>query len=461
LPLTLKGSLLMVSGTERVARPTLVEPTVALARQDRPVPPGSRVSSASELMDLQRAVGNAAVVAMLGRPTRTNSAADERTPVVARDARAARSAARSSSPSSATVVLQRKIKVGAAELTTDQALDRVKDEFPDEVILRQALKIFDSGNETFTDDAEFRNELRTAVGFLSAHDPKTIDENTWMVLHRLKAQSFTRFIQARYGEKVDPEQMKRAYEHTGARYAPPGGKHTWDTNLKWLEDVVTVKKLTKVVLTDIPLTRDNIYRTGKLAKEFSAYAREIANMLYEDYVPIGSSTMPGMVPVGTVTMVSSRALPLRLIASILKTIKVNKQTALHIIKDMHEAKVDKHGDDVMSLYTLVSPTAAETFFADAGLPVARREVAAVVKKEVSPDEQIRYLAARCRERGAGQLPGTKAEARALILDDAKQGFADSEAARLFLDEKSMQPWGGPRMLLFIQNNGAAIEEAIK
>jgi intracellular sulfur oxidation DsrE/DsrF family protein len=90
--------------------------------------------------------------------------------------------------------------------------------------------------------------------------------------------------------KRTPGHVEGLFESTGSKYVPqhypdPSGEHTaehtWARNRAWLDHM---QKFPKAALTDLPLSAANLMRqTPGNEMSFSAYAREIAFLLAENY----------------------------------------------------------------------------------------------------------------------------------------------------------------------------------
>lgn len=197
---------------------------------------------------------------------------------------------------------------------------------------------------------DFTDEFVQTFSLKFDYDPQKFSKEKWAVLHRMESKSFSRFVQALTGKSsVDNSE----YESTYSRYNPHkfGKKHTWKGNTGWLAYVIN--HFAKLVVTDIPIKTNNIFRTKKNTYSeanpgekdydtFSAYAREIAALLYENYLPISKKTISSSeTKTDVVTMVKQDNLPTIAKKAILEKVKVNKDIALWIIKGNAKLGVGK------------------------------------------------------------------------------------------------------------------------
>lgn len=216
--------------------------------------------------------------------------------------------------------------------------------------VRIALELLDRANEVFDNEAALLEVLGAAA---KAFGPD-IAPDTHAVLHRLKGLSFRKFVGEVHPD-TDEEVAQQMYEKTDSKYAPEkfdkSAKHTWAGNNQWLKDVIA--KFTKVVLTDLPLTQTNVLRQTERFKDrnFSAYAREIAILLLNKYLPyVENDKYVHMIDVERID---------ETVAVMVKRGKVVNETVGWKIAedDRKRVRIDR----------------ALRFFHDAGLPTDRRE----------------------------------------------------------------------------------------
>gem|GEM_PF-3279835 len=302
------------------------------------------------IMHLQRTVGNRAVMRLI-RPQQA-AAADK-------------------------PAIQRTISVGKEQLVfkdDTEALNALKSTFShiDPGVLEIILSAFDADPEynKFYNLASLKQEVEKAAQWMTSKDAYDADPKQWGVLHRLKGKlkpqiadlprtreegSFKRLVKALDAD-ADTDKKRLEYEGTDSKYDPTkfsrdgSNKHTWESNESWLK--VAMGKFSKMLLTDIPLTAENVKRQTDKKYGFSAYAREIAALLQDNYLPVGRKTFQSRsVSLDTVSLVRRDQLPRSLMVVINQKIKINKTVAQKI-----------YNDDGLSTQKALE------FFDEAGLP---------------------------------------------------------------------------------------------
>jgi hypothetical protein len=114
-------------------------------------------------------------------------------------------------------------------------------------------------------------------------DQSFVNPGGWAVLHRLKGNSFARFMSTSLPNQFVYE-TKDMFEKTSSKYDPfkYGNDHTWEGNVKWLDEIN--QKFSRIAVVALPLSKTNLERqTGVKQDQFSAYARELAYVFLNDF----------------------------------------------------------------------------------------------------------------------------------------------------------------------------------
>ncbi len=293
-------------------------------------------------------------------------------------------------------LVHRSILSVAAEHRGEPFYDRVA---VDIAFFEQIVRELFAKDPVYGKMLDFTDEI-VRVGLAKAHfNPANYSKEDWALLHRMETQSFRRFIEAKEGTPKDSV-VGAHYEGTGSKYNPKdfgdkSGKHSWRGNEEWI--VYVVRKFPKLVLTDLPLSEANVFRglresgaektEGKKdTRAFSAYAREIAALLHEGYLPISANTLGPALggKVSALTLVKDSILPPTVRMSIEARFKISRGAAVWIAKGQSFVGIGKGLSEAERVH------AALSFFETAGIPTLLTAPASLPKIEEKAHRPLRW-----------------------------------------------------------------------
>jgi hypothetical protein len=394
----------------------------------------NRTLNSNRIMQLQQSVGNQAVLGWLQsmKPTAANNSAP----------------------------IQRTISVGKEQLFYNdekEALSALKSSFPSikPEVLEVILSSFNSDPEydKFHNFATMKHTIEAAAQWIAQKDNYNVNPNEWGVLHRLKGKlkpqvadlpqtreegSFKRFIRAQ-DSTADVNAKQVEYEGTDSRYDPSkfstddNKTHSWKSNVLWLQNVMS--KFTKMLLTDIPLDPENIKRQSPREYGFSAYAREIAALLRNDYLPVGRKTFQSSTTTqDTVSMIHKDQLPKSIMPVLTQNINVDKTAMLGIYNDdsIRTATALAHFDNA-GLPTIITPEK---------LKKLEKIQKVAPKVEITDNDRVEFLKLYLSSKGCTEIPSDNAFWKDLQVDDKGKVYFEA--------------WGFKRMRAFANVNSWSI-----